>query len=237
MRKRRWLFLLPVLALLLAAGLYVNDYYHADAGALAAMESDMAVTVEQAGGTVVFRPEEPWAGLVFYPGGKVEHTAYAPLLRQLAEAGVLCVLPEMPLRLAVLDMDAAEGVLEQFPEVEDWYLGGHSLGGAMAAAYAAEQAGDYEGLILLAAYATKDLSASELRVLSLYGSEDGVLDLEKYETYRSNLPADMMEQIIDGGSHACFGSYGPQDGDGVAAITQEQQIRITVEAVLELMEN
>ena len=235
--KRRGLLLLVILAAVLAVGVYVNDYYPAGPGALAALESDETVTVERNDDAVVFRPAEPQAGLIFYPGGKVEHTAYAPLLRQLAERGVLCVLPEMPLRLAVLDADAAADIPEQFPQVEDWYLGGHSLGGAMAAGYAADHAEHYEGLLLLAAYSTKDLSDTELRVLSLYGSEDGVLDWENYEKYRSNLPADAVEQVIDGGCHACFGSYGPQKGDGVPTITEEQQLRITAEAILTLMEN
>ena len=239
MRRRRSRLLLclavVVAVALLAAGIYVNDYYRADAAALAALESGGAVIVEQREDLVVFCPTEPQAGLIFYPGGKVEHTAYAPLLRALAEKGILCVLPEMPLRLAVLDADAAAGMPEQFPEVEDWYLGGHSLGGAMAAGYAADHGGAYRGLLLLASYSTEDLSDTELRVLSLYGSEDGVLDFEKYEEYRSNLPADAVEQIIDGGSHACFGSYGPQEGDGTAAITGEEQIRITAEAVLDWM--
>lgn len=238
-KKRRVRLLLAALAAAaaLAVGVYVNDYYHAGPDALTALESDAAVTVEELDRKVVFRPAEPWAGLVFYPGGKVEHTAYAPLLRQLAEAGVLCVLPEMPLRLAVLDADAADGIPEQFPEVEDWYLGGHSLGGAMAAGYAADHGTDYEGLVLLAAYAAKDLSGTGLRVLSLYGSEDGVLDLGKYAESRDNLPADTVEQVIDGGCHACFGCYGPQAGDGTPTITEEQQIRIAAEAVLALMQN
>lgn len=237
--NRKGLLLLVILAaaMVLAAGIYVSDYYPAGPVALAALQSDETLTVEEHDGAVVFRPAEPLAGLIFYPGGKVEHTAYAPLLRQLAGNGVLCVLPEMPLRLAVLDADAAEGIPEWFPEVEDWYLGGHSLGGAMAAGYAADHAEDYEGLILLASYSTKDLSATELRVLSLYGSEDGVLDRENYAKYRNNLPENTAEQVIDGGCHACFGSYGPQAGDGTPAITEEQQIRIAAEAVLALIEN
>ena len=236
-RERRVLLLLALLAaVVLAVGIYVNDYYPAALAALAALESDEAVTVETTEGAVVFHPTDPQAGLIFYPGGKVEHTAYALLLRYLAEQGILCVLPEMPLRLAVLDADAAAGIPEQFPQVENWYLGGHSLGGAMAAGYAAEHAEAYEGLILLASYSTKDLSGTQLRVLSLYGSEDGVLDRENYEKYRNNLPADAVEQVIDGGCHACFGSYGPQAGDGTPAITEEQQIRIAAEAMLALME-
>lgn len=49
--------------------------------------------------------------------------------------GLLCVLPKMPFNLAILDSDATEGIAEQYPYIENWYIGGHSLGGAMAATY------------------------------------------------------------------------------------------------------
>ncbi len=101
----------------------------------------------------------------------------------------------------------------------------------MAANYAAAHSEDYDGLILLAAYSTKDLTQTRLRVLSVYGSEDGVLNREAYEKNRSNLPADITEIILDGGCHAQFGSYGPQDADDIPTISGEEQIRQTAEAI------
>jgi pimeloyl-ACP methyl ester carboxylesterase len=114
-------------------------------------------------------------------------------------------------------------------------MGGHSLGGAMAASYVSKNEDDFRGLVLLAAYSTADLSDSDLHVISLYGSEDGVLNMEKYEKYRSNLPEDTAEDIIDGGCHAYFGMYGEQRGDGEAKITNEEQILYTAEAVYGMM--
>ena len=189
-------------------------------------------------GTVIFRPDggETVAGLIFYPGGKVEHTAYTPLMEALASEGILCVLVEMPFRLAVLDMNAAKGVPEAFPEVERWYMGGHSLGGSMAASYLASHTEDFAGLILLGAYSTADLSGSGLSVLSVYGSEDGVLNREKYAEYRPNLPEGFTETVIEGGNHAFFGAYGEQNGDGTATVTPAEQLRQTVEAILTLLE-
>lgn len=227
--------LLGVLAVLLvlcaAFGLYVSDYYHADVSAAAALVSDDSVTVNQMDGSWVFAPAEPTAGLIFYPGGKVEYTAYAPLLHDLAEDGILCVLVKMPCNLAVLDMNAADGIPEAFPEITDWYLGGHSLGGAMAASYASKHSDTLDGLVLLAAYSTADLTDSGLRVFSAYGSEDGVLDREKYEADRSNLPADTTELLLDGGCHAGFGSYGPQKGDGSPALSAGEQQQQTADAL------
>ena len=210
----------------------MSDYYHADETALEAMayQSD-SVQAEQNGDVIWFVPEDPTAGLIFYPGGKVEYTAYAPLMRACAEQGILCALVRMPGNLAVLDTNAADGLQEEYPEVTTWYIAGHSLGGAMASNYAAAHSEDFDGLILLAAYSTKDLTGTTLRVLSVYGSEDGVMNRGSYEKNRANLPADTTEVILDGGCHAQFGSYGPQDGDGIPTISGEEQVRQTAEAI------
>ena len=224
--------LTAVLACITAFAVYVNIYYHAEPVAVQAMGSVEPISVyELRDGVTVFAPEEPLAGFIFYPGGKVEHIAYAPLLHACAERQILCVLIRMPCNLAVLNANGADSIQEQFPEIGRWYIGGHSLGGAMAASYAADHAGKWDGLVLLAAYSTQDLSQSGLSVLSVYGTEDGVLDMEKYEQYRSNLPADTVEIVIDGGCHAGFGHYGAQDGDGIPAISSDEQIVRTVDEI------
>lgn len=224
-----------LLALMIGWGVYVGDYYSADETAVAAMAGSETVSVQEMGKMTVFSPENPTTGFLFYPGGKVESTAYAPLMLALAERDVLCVLIPMPCNLAVLNPNAAEGIQEQFPEIENWYIGGHSLGGSMAASYAAKHGEELGGLVLLAAYATADLTDSALDVLSLYGSEDGVLNMEKQENYRKNLPETTVEIVIPGGNHAGFGSYGAQDGDGEASISAAQQIQYTAEAIWELV--
>ena len=230
MKKHKGLKLGVVVVLLLCGvcWAYAADYYHADDVAVAAMSPAAGVAIEQKGNTIVFIPEDAETGLIFYPGGKVEYTAYAPLMRALADNGVLGVLVRMPLNLAVLDVNAAKGIPEQYPKIKRWYIGGHSLGGSMAASHAANNTSAYDGLVLLASYSTADLRASGLPVISIFGSEDGVLNMEKYAGYRRNLPAAFEEHIIEGGCHAGFGSYGPQDGDGVPTITGDEQIAKTV---------
>ena len=229
MKKHKGLKLGVVVVLLLCGvcWAYAADYYHADDVAVAAMSPAAGVAIEQKGNTIVFIPEDAETGLIFYPGGKVEYTAYAPLMRALADNGVLGVLVRMPLNLAVLDVNAAKGIPEQYPKIKRWYIGGHSLGGSMAASHAANNTSAYDGLVLLASYSTADLRASGLPVISIFGSEDGVLNMEKYAEYRRNLPAAFEEHIIEGGCHAGFGSYGTQDGDGVPTMTGEEQIAET----------
>ena len=157
-----------VLILAIIAGVcagYVGDYYRADLEAVRAFKPMNAVTMELLDdGTLVFKPENATKGFVFYPGGKVEYTAYQPLMAACAQQGVLCILVEMPFNLAVLDINAADGIQEQYPEIEKWYIGGHSLGGSMAASYLADHVDAYDGLILLGSYSTADLSGAGLDV-------------------------------------------------------------------------
>lgn len=212
--------------------IYVNDYYHAGKAATKALASTSEVTVTQLDDDAyVFEPENPRAGLIFYPGGKVEYTAYSPLMKAFAENGILCVLVKMPYNLAVFDKNAADEYPDMYADIDRWYVGGHSLGGAMAASYVSDHTDEYEGLILLGAYSTVDLSDSGLNVFSLYGSEDGVLNMSKYEKNYDNLPSDLHELVIDGGCHSYFGDYGLQKGDGEPEILRKEQVEVTVDFV------
>lgn len=239
-KKRMRLLCLVAVLLVLAAAciIYITDYYHADTAAITAFAADSDISPQfLQSKALAYVPDAPVAGLIFYPGGKVEYTAYEPLMLACARQGILCVLIKMPGNLAVLDANAADGIQEHFPEIRNWYLGGHSLGGSMAAFHAADNTEDYQGLVLLAAYSTKDLRNTDLNVLSVYGSEDRVLNMENYNKNRSNLPSAFTEVIIDGGCHAYFGMYGSQDGDGIPAVSNKQQIAITAEQISHFIES
>lgn len=236
MQKNVKKFLIPVIAILFllasAFALYLNDYYHADLEAIAAFSSGTQIqTLEQENHTYFYPQEETHTGLIFYPGGKVEHTAYIPLMTELTRRGIFCVLIEMPFHLAVFDSDAADNIPAQFPEIDSWYLSGHSLGGAMASSYLSRHSTDFQGLILLGAYSASDLSDSNLSVLSLYGSEDLVLNADAYEESRTNLPEGFSEIVLKGGCHAGFGMYGPQDGDGSPTLSASEQIIQTADLI------
>ncbi len=225
-----------ILGAMIACAIYLGDYYHADTESIEAFSIANPIEMQyDENNNIYFEPQDATTGFIFYPGGKVEYTAYIPLMKALASEGVLCVLIEMPFQLAVLDSDAAAGIQEQYPEIKEWYIGGHSLGGAMAASYLSGCVDDYEGLILLGAYSTCDLSETELSVLSIYGSEDLVMNREKYDANIGNLPEDFEETVLDGGCHAFFGMYGTQNGDGLPTITNEEQIRLTENAITAFM--
>ncbi len=182
-------------------------------------------------GVVEFMPQVPKAGIAFYPGGDVEYTAYAPLMVELAKRGYLCLLIRMPENLALLDTKAGVRLRKQYKEIPHFYLAGHSFGGASAAMALVSNLDNFEGLILLAAYSTKDLSESGKTILSIYGSEDGVMKLENYNKYKKNLPENLHELIINGGNHSGFGYNGLINGDNNPAITTMGQITQTADFI------
>ena len=239
-RKLRFRLLVPLaLACTLVVGggaLYFSDYYHADAVAVAAVSSSEEVEVRSlGGGELAFVPADPMAGMVFYPGAKVQPEAYAPLLRACAQRGVLCVLVRPPLNFSLLDVSAAGDAIQAFPEMQTWILAGHSLGGVAAAAYAADNLQDIDAMVFLASYPAADLSALDGPTLSVVGSEDQVLNRNAYSEAWTRLPVEARELVIEGGNHAQFGNYGKQRGDGVATIAREDQQAQTADAIASLV--
>lgn len=230
MKKRLWMIALIAMALLAAAfGIYTGRYYRADTRALSALESDDQVTVTPTDDGWLFDGPSETDALIFYPGGKVEETAYAPLLHRLAAGGMDVFLVRMPFHLAVFGANSAERVIGSGAYTR-WFIGGHSLGGAMAAVYAAGHAAKLSGVVLLAAYPTSALDES-LPVVSIYGTEDGVLNRTKLAEGERYLPQTHETCVIEGGNHAQFGNYGKQSGDGEAVIPAEEQQRQSVEAI------
>ena len=183
-------------------------------------------------GTIVYgEPSESDVVLIFYPGGNVNPDAYEDLCNSLAENGIPVIVAGMPMNLAVFGINRASRIIRDYPDVDRWYIGGHSLGGAVAALWAAKYQDDVEGVIFLAAYSNRDLSVP---VLSIYGSNDGVLDMKSYRKNLGRL-SDVKEYVIEGGNHCQFGSYGFQKGDNEASISHEEQIYKSVESIVSFM--
>lgn len=243
--RRRWLLvLLPILVLgLVYAGSRILIPTAPMPEALAALQSDDQVRVT-ADNWLVFSPADarPAAGVIIYPGGRVDARAYAPYARAIAQEGYLSVVVPMPLALAVLAPDRAADVMTAFPDVEAWAVGGHSLGGVMAAQFAAQpaagQGGKLAGLVLIAAYPADNADLSDrddLAVVSIYGSADGLAEPATVEAARARLPQGTRFVRLEGGNHAQFGWYGPQAGDNAATISHAAQQAQTVEAILALL--
>ena len=236
-RKIAFIAVLAVLILCIGSCfLYLNDYYRASEEVNEYFEKDGNVTVNYIDSGLYLDGAGSENALIFYPGAKVEYTAYVPLMYELAEDGVDVFIINMPCNIALFDINKADDILSKY-SYEHMYLGGHSLGGATAALYAAKHADstDLDGLILLAAYPTKSLAASDMRVLTIYGSEDKVLNMDNVKAGRSLMPTDAAETVIEGGNHAQFGCYGEQEGDGTALISAEEQWKQTATAIIEMV--
>lgn len=235
MKKKILIILLALIGILIGVCIgYINDYYHVS-DKVSALAGTDAVTVSKTDFGYSFDGPGEDNALIFYPGAKVEDIAYADLLKRIAAEGVDCYLVHMPCNLAFLGKNKASGIMEAY-SYEHWYLAGHSLGGAMAASYAADNNGKLEGLIFLAAYSVDDLSDSDLKILSIYGSEDNVVNMEKIEQGRELMPNDYEEFRIEGGNHAGFGDYGEQSGDGTAAISGDEQRSLTVTKIIKMIQ-
>ena len=224
-RRKKWLLaggiVLLVLAILTGAfSWYVSDYYRAEDVALEVLAQDSAIDVQD--NLTILSPSYPTdTAVIFYPGAKVEAEAYLPLLDQIRQTGVTCVLVDMPFRMAIFDADSAEEVIARFPEIQHWYIAGHSMGGAMASQFASDHPDQIDGLILMGAYIYGDYP--DEKTLTIYGSLNQ--SVEDHIDYTENIVE------IEGGNHAQFGNYGPQKGDLPATISAEEQQARTVAAI------
>ena len=211
-----------VIGLVLASGVgwYVTHPLSGSEESIATVRADERVSVGQHDGTYVLEPAngEPTAGLVFYPGAHVAPDAYlASLAPLVSRTNVAVYVPRMPLGFAVFDPDAASDVIVAQPTIDRWFVGRHSLGGAMACRYADGGHGRVDGLVLFASYCEASATPN-VSTLSVTGSADTVLDRETYAARRANVPVDATIVEIRGMNHSEFGSYTGQRGDQPAPI-------------------
>jgi pimeloyl-ACP methyl ester carboxylesterase len=206
--------------------------------AFEALKSDSLVTVT-IGNWLVFSPVSSNAstGFIIYPGGRVDFRSYAPSAHAVAAEGYFVVIPLMPLNLAVFGVGTANDIIKSYPQISSWVIGGHSLGGTMAAQFAYENPAKIKGLVLWAAYPPSgvDLSKSDLSVTTIHGTNDGLVSNAQIDDSLKLLPPSTIRVDISGGNHAYFGWYGNQAGDNQAIITRESQQNQTITATINLL--
>lgn len=227
-KKTAAVFLTIMILFIAAFFIYTSIYYKAEDVAVNALNQDIKSGRAKEESQYILLPSKNQTdtALIFYPGGKVEAAAYYPLLSKITDQGITCILVKMPFHLAVFNPAAADKIMKEIPDIKNWYIGGHSLGGAMASSYMASHPDSLNGLILLGAYPYGDIDTQ--KALVLYGTMDGVLSREKIKGAADVIP-------IEGGNHAGFGNYGSQKGDGVALISEEDQQEISTDAILKFI--
>lgn len=182
---------------------------------------------------IVFGQKESKIGIIFYQGAKVEAEAYSYLGEALAKDGHVVVMPKLPLNLAILGINVVDSVIEKYPEVQKWYVAGHSMGGAMISKYAFQHEDKVDGIIFLGSYPAEDFSTKSLPMLSIYGEVDALATVEKIENNKKLMSKNATMHMIKGGNHAHFGMYGEQKGDNASLITSKAQQDETVKVIEE----
>jgi len=225
--------LMLIIAIVVASFIYVSDYYHSTRTISQYQETSTVSVTEENSIIIVGDIQNASKGIIFYPGAKVEYTAYIPLMEEIAKSGYVCFIVKMPGNLAVFGINKADDIIGKYKGIKSWYIAGHSLGGAMASAYAEKKSEKLDGIILFGAYPSSDLSKTDLRLLSIVGTKDKVLNRVKYESSKTNAPPYAEYYEIDGGNHAQYGDYGKQAGDGQATISREEQIKAAAKLVID----
>lgn len=194
--------------------------------------------IERDDNGLVFTPENPnGQGLIVYQGAKVKTGAYAYLGEKLSEQGYTVSIPQLPLNFGIFGVNKAEAVIEDYPDIQSWFIGGHSLGGVAAAMYAEDHQDELAGLFFLGSYPAGDFALSDLPMLSVFGENDGLTLPENIENNRVLFSANSEFVEIPGGNHAQFGLYGEQKGDDEADIAPLEQQDLIIEALLNWMED
>lgn len=212
---------------------YAQFYYHAEKTATDYINGTEDVNVSKISNGLFLDGYGNDTAIIFYPGAKVEYTSYLPLFMNLSSRGIDCYLVEMPFNFAFFGINSADSIIEN-SNYTHYYMAGHSLGGAMAGTYVNRTDNNIDGLIYLSAHTNV---GTNVPILSIRGTNDGIINLTSYQEAKSLIKNNFKEIIIDGGNHAQFGYYGKQSGDGQASITAKSQQDQSADAIIEFIEN
>lgn len=240
--RRTWIVVigralaLVLSVLVLGAMIYLRPF-GASADAIDAVGGSPKVSVQDATTTITLTPtaSEPRTGLIFQPGARVDPRAYVPLMSDLAEQGTLVVIVKQPFFIGFTAIGAPGEVITDHPGIDDWVVGGHSLGGVAASSYAGDHPDQIAGLLLWASYPLDSLADTDLAVTSVSGTADGLAVPADLENSRIDLPADTSFVAVKGAVHAFFGDYGEQPGDGMPTVPRAEAQQQIVDASAELL--
>ena len=247
--RRRWVVvggraLAAILCLATVGSIVYLRPFGATDDALGAMKGTDTVSVTSTSTRITLTPRSAagtssptiQSGLVFQPGARVDPRAYVPLLSPISAAGVLVVIVKQPFSIGFTATGAPTGIIQDHPEVANWSVGGHSLGGVAASSYVKDHPDQVDGLLLWASYPLGSLAGLDhVAVTSIYGTEDGLATPEDIKDSRADLPPDTSYVAVDGGVHAFFGDYGEQPGDGTPTVSREQAQTEIVDASIALV--
>ena len=222
-----------LIGLVAAFFIFIFDNYDAKETAKKYINSSDTVKVTEEKEWFFFDGSGDDIALIFYPGARVEEIAYARIMNEIAKEGIDCYIVKLPFRLALFNANGADAIISK-NNYKEIYVGGHSLGGVIAGNYAYENMDKVTGLVLIESRVSVKLD-DKLKVLSIYATNDGILDKEKYEKAKEYLPKDFKEVIVEGGNHANVADYGHQKGDNQATISKDEQQKLVVDSVIDFI--
>lgn len=220
------IFYTLILIILLLAG--INNYGPSKES-LKFLKSDDKITVSKIKEGYLFAGKSNDKAIIFFPGARVSYKAYAKLMYKFAENGYDCYLLSETLNLAFFNINKPNQLLKKY-NYKEWYISGHSLGGVAATLYASNNPKKISGIISLASYPTKEIKGN-IKYIALYGSNDKILNINKFNKSKKYLPKDYKIEIIEGGNHSGFANYGNQKGDGEATISNENQQNLVIQTI------
>ncbi|MBI9049365.1 MAG: hypothetical protein JEZ00_08095 [Anaerolineaceae bacterium] len=230
---------LIIIVFIVVAGKNLFTVLPADQAAESAAISDDLVEISNQPKLIALVPRDVilQRGIIFYPGARVDPVAYIPMLRSLAEEGIVVIIPKMPLNYAIFGINRTAEIQDAYPQVTCWIIAGHSLGGSMAAEYAKENSYRLDGIVFVASYPGKNTSlhGMDIQGLVIRGTNDGLVSEEEIDQVLENFPTDTKIVVLQGANHAQFGHYGVQRGDGQATMSAEEQDAATSLAILEFV--
>jgi dienelactone hydrolase len=234
----KWLLVFVIIGLLIWGVSWATFARPPLPEAVEALNSDDQVDVSQ-DPWITFSPTQntPMTGFIFYPGGRVDPQGYATLMKSIASEGYLVVVPEMPINMAVFNSDAADEIIAFFPEIAHWVIGGHSVGGTMAARYTDRHPESIAGLAIWASYPadSTDISDLDIPVLSIYGSRELRVNDSSIGERKHLLPGDTLYIRIEGGDHHQFGSYQINPEEHLATTSRASQHEEIIKATLGIL--
>lgn len=202
------------------------------------MNSNSSVNVTNKGEYTYFTPKNVDAtkGFIFYPGERVDSSSYAKLCNMIASHGYKVVSVDMPFNYAAFGKNKAEEIISENPDISKWVIGGDSLGGTVASNYVVDNR-NIDGMVFISSYPEKDMKDLGVKVLSIWGSKDDIIDYKKLINSKDQLPLDSKYVEIEGANHSQFANYGTYKGDEDALISNDEQIEITVNNIIEFLNN
>lgn len=227
-KKKIWM----IAAIVIAVMLLVAAFFYTPALPEAA---EIAKQMKDVDGDLYFYGDSG-VGFIIYPGAKADERSYAYIAQQLNAEGHTAVIPNIPLHMSVWGPEQGLEIIEDNPEVEKWFLIGHSLGGLPISQIAAKQPEKLEGIAFVASLMICDLSDTDLSAIRITAEHDGVMPDKMMESNLDYLPENSTSVMIEGANHNQFGAYWHPGFDGKAKITWKEQQDQMISLILDFFD-